>query len=90
MPIYEYRCEACDHEFEAIQKISDSVLTECPQCGAPKLKKLISAAGFKLKGNGWYATDFKDQKGSTSKAKTKDGAATTGVVGKKKAGSSGN
>jgi putative FmdB family regulatory protein len=59
MPIYEYRCEACGHEMEAIQKMSDPALTDCPECGQPSLKKLISAAGFRLKGGGWYETDFK-------------------------------
>lgn len=59
MPIYEYECSACGHKMEAIQKISDQPLTDCPQCGKPELKKLISAAGFRLKGGGWYETDFK-------------------------------
>lgn len=59
MPIYEYRCESCGHELEKMQKISDAPLTECPACGASALKKLISAAGFRLKGSGWYETDFK-------------------------------
>jgi len=59
MPIYEYQCQACGHELEAIQKLSDDALTDCPQCGQPQLKKLISAAGFRLKGGGWYETDFK-------------------------------
>ncbi|MFP3873292.1 MAG: FmdB family zinc ribbon protein [Thiohalophilus sp.] len=59
MPIYEYQCEQCDHVLEAIQKMSDAPLSECPACGKPALKKLISAAGFRLKGSGWYETDFK-------------------------------
>ena len=59
MPIYEYRCESCGHELEKMQKISDAPLTDCPACGQPTLKKLISAAGFRLKGGGWYETDFK-------------------------------
>lgn len=59
MPIYEYRCESCGHELEALQKISDKVLTDCPACEQPALKKLISAAGFRLSGSGWYETDFK-------------------------------
>jgi putative FmdB family regulatory protein len=59
MPIYEYRCEHCGHELEKMQKISDAPLTDCPECGRPALKKLISAAGFRLKGGGWYETDFK-------------------------------
>ena len=59
MPIYEYRCDDCGHELEALQKMSDVPRTECPACGEPTLKKLISAAGFRLKGGGWYETDFK-------------------------------
>jgi len=59
MPIYEYRCESCGHELEALQKLSDAPLTRCPECGADGLKKLVSAAGFRLKGGGWYETDFK-------------------------------
>lgn len=59
MPIYEYRCEQCDHQFDALQKISDDPLTECPQCGKNALKKLVSAPNFRLKGGGWYETDFK-------------------------------
>jgi len=59
MPIYEYACSKCGHELEAIQKMSDAPLTECPACGEPALQKRISAAGFRLKGGGWYETDFK-------------------------------
>jgi putative FmdB family regulatory protein len=59
MPIYEYRCEACGHYLETLQKISDPPLTECHKCGKPALKKLVSAAAFRLKGGGWYETDFK-------------------------------
>jgi putative FmdB family regulatory protein len=61
MPIYEYRCESCGYELEAIQKFSDAPLTDCPTCGKPELKKLVSAAGFQLKGTGWYVTDFKNK-----------------------------
>ncbi|MCK9532821.1 MAG: zinc ribbon domain-containing protein [Gammaproteobacteria bacterium] len=59
MPIYEYACKACGHQMEAMQKMSDPVLTDCPSCGKAELQKLISAAGFRLKGGGWYETDFK-------------------------------
>jgi len=59
MPIYEYRCTACGHELEKMQKLADAPLTDCPACGQPTLKKQISAAGFRLKGSGWYETDFK-------------------------------
>ncbi len=59
MPIYEYQCTECGHELETIQKMSDDPLKDCPECGKPALQKLISAAGFRLKGGGWYETDFK-------------------------------
>jgi len=59
MPIYEYRCASCGHEKEVLQKLSDPPLTKCPACGKSTLGKLVSAAGFHLKGSGWYATDFK-------------------------------
>ena len=59
MPIYEYQCQACGHEHEALQKMSDPVLVHCPACSRPELMKKISAAGFRLKGGGWYETDFK-------------------------------
>ncbi len=59
MPIYEYQCKACGHELEAIQKVSDEPLKFCPECGKPELAKQVSAAGFRLKGGGWYETDFK-------------------------------
>lgn len=59
MPIYEYQCGSCEHKMEALQKISDDPLKDCPSCNKPALKKIISAAGFRLKGSGWYETDFK-------------------------------
>lgn len=59
MPIYEYQCQRCSHELEKLQKISDEPLSICPECGEPHLKRKISAAGFRLKGGGWYETDFK-------------------------------
>lgn len=62
MPIYEYRCNDCSHELETLQKLSDPPLTDCPACGQASLQKLISAAGFRLKGGGWYETDFKSGK----------------------------
>ncbi|MCU7795704.1 MAG: zinc ribbon domain-containing protein [Candidatus Thiodiazotropha sp. (ex Notomyrtea botanica)] len=62
MPIYEYRCESCGHELEALQKMSDPLLTECPECKQASLKKALTAAGFRLKGSGWYETDFKGGK----------------------------
>lgn len=62
MPLYEYRCEACGHELEAMQKMSDPPLTVCPECSESALKKKLSAAAFRLKGGGWYETDFKNGK----------------------------
>ncbi len=62
MPIYEYQCQSCGHELEAIQKMSDAALTDCPICSEPALKKCISAPGFRLSGSGWYETDFKTGK----------------------------
>jgi putative FmdB family regulatory protein len=62
MPIYEYSCTECDHALEALQKMSDAPLVDCPACSKPALKKLISAAGFRLSGSGWYETDFKSDK----------------------------
>jgi putative FmdB family regulatory protein len=59
MPIYEYRCGNCGFEKEYLQKLSDPAITDCPSCGKPQMGKLVSAAGFQLKGTGWYATDFK-------------------------------
>lgn len=62
MPIYEYQCDACGHKLEKLQKISDDRLRDCPACDQPKLTKLVSAAAFRLKGAGWYETDFKTGK----------------------------
>jgi putative FmdB family regulatory protein len=76
MPIYEYRCAACGHEIEALQKLSDAPLTVCPSCQKPELKKLLSAAGFQLKGSGWYATDFRNS-GAKPAAKDKTAAKST-------------
>ncbi len=59
MPIYEYACKRCDHTLDALQKMSDDPLVDCPACGEPALRKLLSAPRFRLKGGGWYETDFK-------------------------------
>ena len=61
MPIYEYQCRECNHAFDALQKMNDDPLTDCPDCGKPALRKLLSAPNFRLKGSGWYETDFKDK-----------------------------
>jgi putative FmdB family regulatory protein len=73
MPIYEYRCSECGQDHEVLQKVSEPPLTECPACGKPALQKQLSAAGFQLKGSGWYATDFKGsgKKPVEKKAETK-------------------
>ena len=70
MPIYEYRCSSCGHELEALQKFSDAPLVNCPACGAETLVKRVSAAGFQLKGSGWYVTDFR---GGAKSGKTEGG-----------------
>ena len=59
MPIYEYACKKCDHTLDALQKMSDDPLVDCPECGRPALKRMLSAPRFRLKGDGWYETDFK-------------------------------
>ena len=102
MPIYEYQCGACEHVFESLQKISDAPLTRCPDCGAEALKKLVSAPAFRLKGGGWYETDFKtgdkkknlDSSGKAEKKKEAgDKKASSGKAAdtssKKKSGSTG-
>ncbi len=73
MPIYEYKCTECDHRLEKLQKMNDDPLKDCPECSQSALVKLVSASRFKLKGTGWYETDFKG--GSSNKAETsaKDG-----------------
>ena len=69
MPIYAYKCESCGHAKDVLQKMSDAPLVDCPQCGAATFKKQLTAAGFQLKGSGWYVTDFRDGKGGGDKAK---------------------
>jgi putative FmdB family regulatory protein len=70
MPIYEYRCQSCGYQNEYLQKVSEPLLTECPECRKPTFTKMVSAAGFQLKGTGWYVTDFRD-KGSKPADKDK-------------------
>ena len=71
MPIYAYRCSSCGHAKDVLQKLSDAALTVCPACGAPTFAKQVTAAGFQLKGSGWYATDFKG--GNSTKKPEGDG-----------------
>ena len=78
MPIYEYACKSCGHVFDALQKMAEDPLTDCPDCGEPELKKLLSAPNFRLKGSGWYETDFKKDNqrnlaGGPAKKDAKDG-----------------
>ena len=73
MPIYEYQCTACGHQLEAIQKISEAPLKNCPECHKESLQKLISAAGFQLKGTGWYATDFRNKGKPAAKESSSSG-----------------
>lgn len=78
MPIYEYRCSSCGHELEALQKLSEAPLVACPSCRADALVKLVSAAGFQLKGSGWYATDFKKGGAKPPAAKPADAGSSAG------------
>ena len=82
MPIYEYACNSCQHKLDALQKMSDERLLDCPECGKPELRRLLSAPRFRLKGQGWYETDFKkdnqrnlasDKEPSKTPAKTDSG-----------------
>ena len=79
MPIYEYQCDNCGHKLEKLQKISDEPLKICPQCSNHSLKKLVSAAAFRLKGGGWYETDFKtgDKKNVTGATEKSGGSEKT-------------
>lgn len=75
MPIYEYQCQSCGHEFEQLQKVSDEPIKVCPKCSKESAQRLVSASGFQLKGTGWYETDFKNsgqKKPADSSASTKD------------------
>ena len=85
MPIYEYECHACGHRLEKLQKISDAPLSDCPACEEPGLRKLVSAAAFRLKGGGWYETDFKDEQSRRNVAKDDDKAGAKSDGGKSSA-----
>lgn len=86
MPTYEYQCTLCGHQLEAFQKMSDAPLTDCPQCQKPGLTKLVSAAGFQLKGSGWYVTDYS----AKGKAKNTDSSGGSSAETGKKTDSSSN
>ncbi|MFN5445528.1 MAG: FmdB family zinc ribbon protein [bacterium] len=82
MPIYAYRCQACGYACDVLQKMSDAALTDCESCGKPELKKQLTAAGFQLKGSGWYVTDFRDGSGSGKpKSDTAEGGSATKTEG---------
>lgn len=85
MSIYEYQCQSCGNEHEAIQKMSAEPLIVCPACNRPELKKKISAAGFRLKGSGWYETDFKGSKKKEEK-EGKDSKTTPAKIASTKSG----
>jgi putative FmdB family regulatory protein len=74
MPIYEYRCASCGFEKDFLQKVSDPILTDCPECGKATFEKQLTAAGFQLKGSGWYATDFKNSGAKPAVDKSKPAA----------------
>lgn len=78
MPIYAYKCSACGFAKDALQKMSDAPLTVCPACGASAFEKQVTAAGFQLKGSGWYVTDFRDGGGKKAEPATAAGAAKNG------------
>ena len=90
MPIYEYRCGSCGHQQEFLQKVGDAPMTVCTQCGKPSFSKMVTAAGFQLKGSGWYATDFKNT-GAKASAKASEPAKAEAkpAEGEKKASSGG-
>jgi putative FmdB family regulatory protein len=90
MPIYEYSCQACGHTLEAIQKFNDPVLRECPACHKLELKKQITAAGFQLKGSGWYETDFKGGKKPSDTESSSSGSAASDPAPAKKTGGCGS
>jgi putative FmdB family regulatory protein len=78
VPIYEYRCSSCGFQKEYLQKISDPLLSSCPECGKEAFKKMLTAAGFQLKGTGWYASDFKGNGSRPTKEKTQSAKADSG------------
>ncbi|WP_374337780.1 FmdB family zinc ribbon protein [Leeia sp.] len=77
MPIYAYRCDSCGHQKDVLQKMSDAPLTDCPQCGKATFAKQLTAAGFQLKGSGWYATDFRGGGSSSTASSTTTSSSTS-------------
>ncbi len=86
MPIYAYRCDACGFAKDVLQKMSDAPLSVCPECGKDAFRKQVTAAGFQLKGSGWYVTDFRGGSGGTSAPATPSGGETAGEGAKSGAG----
>ena len=86
MPIFDYQCTACGHTFDVLQKAGEGVLRKCPECGKLKLKKMLAAPNFHLKGGGWYKTDFKDQTGKKAAGKESAGKASDKASDDKPAG----
>lgn len=82
MPIYEYKCQDCDEQLEALQQVSEPPLTTCPECGGP-LKKLLSAPAFQFKGSGWYVTDYAGKSGGGPSDKSSDASSEKGESGSK-------
>lgn len=80
MPIYAYKCDACGHEKDVLQKVSDPVLTTCPACGAQAFRKQVTAAGFQLKGSGWYVTDFRGGSAGAKPAESSSGSDASGAA----------
>jgi putative FmdB family regulatory protein len=94
MPIYAYKCSDCGHEQEVLQKITDAPLTDCPDCGRPSMTKMVTAAGFQLKGSGWYVTDFRNKEsgakgGRNGKTEKNDQTGKTESANDAKAGGTG-
>ncbi|MCW5633850.1 MAG: zinc ribbon domain-containing protein [Rubrivivax sp.] len=86
MPIYAYRCTSCGHAKDVLQKVSDPLLTDCPACGAPTFVKQVTAAGFQLKGSGWYVTDFRGGSNAAGKAADGEGSKDKAAEGGEKTG----
>ncbi|WP_244847855.1 FmdB family zinc ribbon protein [Caballeronia sp. SL2Y3] len=87
MPIYAYRCASCGHEKDVLQKLSDAPLTQCPACGQDAFSKQVTAAGFQLKGSGWYVTDFRGSSNGSAAPKSGDSAGNSNSGDSAKAGS---
>ena len=88
MPIYAYKCESCGHAKDVLQKISDAPLTNCPACGKATFSKQLTAAGFQLKGSGWYVTDFRGGSGGASTSSSSSSTSDSGASGESSAASS--